>query len=107
MDRYSCLDRHFLPISLIENHNEKTNSQYARRLPGLLLGNGSFSAGASPVECRVEGGSQDHKEIASAVEYLSEGLQYLQAYQNNPGVRHTLKAAQSAEKNRNRLDAKS
>ncbi|HXK95842.1 MAG TPA: hypothetical protein PKV38_19400, partial [bacterium] len=89
------MTQHGLPVSLVEKHNERTNVQKARRIPGEWLGSGSIQLKPSLGASRVEPGEQDQPIVETAAAWLSEGLRYLAAYAGLPAVSPLYELAQS------------
>ncbi|MDX9754102.1 MAG: hypothetical protein RBU29_09085, partial [bacterium] len=88
------MSRNCLPITLVEKHNEKTNVQKARRIPGTILSTGTFLLGPTLRECALGKRGEEDRALAPTLDCLIQGLRYLETYQDTPAVRFPLQSAQ-------------
>ncbi|MFB3786846.1 MAG: hypothetical protein ACE15F_10815 [bacterium] len=89
------MTQHGLPVSLVEKHNERTNVQKARRIPGEWLESGSIQLKPTLGASRVEPGEQDRPTAEAAAAWLNEGFRYLEAYSSHPAVSFPYESVQN------------
>jgi UDP-glucose/GDP-mannose dehydrogenase family protein len=89
------MTRYYLPVSIVDINNEKTNVQKAHRLPGTLVGKGSIKIGDAPSSTTIDSGKDGSSAVDAVAELLHRGLQILDAYSESPTVKFLFKAASS------------
>ncbi len=95
------MSRKCLPLTLVEHHDERTNVDRARRIPGTLLGTGEILLKSTPAECHIKNEKSNPQTTNQMVEFLNSGLEYLKKFEKEPPV--SIPFRQAAKNNHSKL----